>query len=261
MSNKEMMHDLISISNINNIDDGLKEISNNIDDTIAMIKSLECTEENLSDVKKTRASLRKDFSLVDGNRKVIKNKLCSDYNHFYSSYKSLVIDKFKEADSLILSMIDDIRKEKYKEIISELERFAGELLESFNLDFVPISYLIPTIRPSQSLKSHKDSVRHNLEYILKDLDVINSFDKKDEVLYHYKLHLNLSQAINDAEHREKHFHAEEKQFNITAEQIIDKAKQLEEDSELMTIEIEVTASKIKLKRLREFLQDGGYDYV
>lgn len=67
------MQELITIKQLPQIEEHLKELSIEIDKKVKNAKSLVCTEENVKAIKQIRADLNKEFKEVEQQRKTVKD--------------------------------------------------------------------------------------------------------------------------------------------------------------------------------------------
>ena len=129
-----------------------------------------------------------------------------------------------------------------------------------------------------SIKSLKEQAKVFIDKIVDDLKLIETQEHKAEILVEYKQTLNVSQAITTVTNRFKAIEEEkrkqEEKINPRDEELIndfiDRAKKRDEvlqaqkaeqtTEDILILKFTVKGTRSKLKALKEFLENGGYDY-
>lgn len=246
----------------------LQEISNLVKAEIESlgIDKIEATEENLSLMKKTRASLNNRFKDFEDRRKFIKGVVLKPYNDFDESYKALISSEFNKADSLLKAGISAVESK----ILDEKVQTLKDYFESVNtFDFLKFEFLDLKINRSTSNKSIQDSINEQLEKIQQDLATIDTLPNKDRVLVRYQLTRDLNasiSAVNIEMEREKAIaEAKQRESEVVAHQeesqVVDVAQAAaQEAQEVYTASFKVTATMQQLKELKEFMKSRGIRY-
>lgn len=268
-------NELIVIKQLPIIEERLKELSTEIDDKVNKALSLDCTEENYKDVKKARAELKKQFDDLESKRKEVKNAVLTPYNNFEEIYKKYVSDKFKNADSELKAKIDTVETNLKTEKEESIRQYFEELKIKNNVDFINYEQLQIRVGLTDSKKSIMKEIDVFFERILNELQVIEVQENKDEILVEYMKDLSLTRAMKDVSDRHKALEQVKVQQSIkeekklTDEQVIAKvdsllAPKVEEvkpvAEEILELSFKVRGTREKLKELKEFLNNGGYDY-
>ena len=130
----------------------LQEISDKVKAEVDSfgVDSIEATEENLSLMKKTRASLNNRFKEFEDRRKFIKSTVLKPYNDFEKSYKTLISSVFNDAESLLKSNISSVESGILNEKIEGLKSYFDA---AHDLEFVKFEHLDLKINRSTSAKS------------------------------------------------------------------------------------------------------------
>ena len=221
------MSDLIVLKQLPIIEQQLQSISQSIDKRVEEINNLEVNEETIKEVKKVRTDFKKDFN-----------------------------------------ELEEKRKEEVKEYFEEYKK-------ANNIDFVEYKQLGIKIGLSDSLKSLKEQVKQFIDQRIDDLELINTQEHKTEILVEYKQTLNVSSAITTVNNRFKAIEEEKKkeeQEKKLQQFIIDTAKESDKyvqcndvlqapvEEKIVITKFTVKSTKIKLKELKKFLDEGGYIY-
>lgn len=276
------MSDLMIVKQIPVIEEKLKTISEKIDKEVEQAKGLICTEENVKTVKEVRAKLNNTFKALEEERKTVKNAVMEPYNNFEKIYKECVIDKFKSADTELKQKIDNVESELKAKKEQEIKDYFEEYKTANNIDFVTYGQARINVTLTASMKSLKEQGKAFIDKIIDDLNLIDTQEHKAEILVEYKQTLNVSQAITIVTNRfkaieEEKKRQEEKVVHIemnTNHEITQKSykelenvfnKPLEQPKEekqedILTLKFTVKGTRAKLKALKEFLENGGYDY-
>lgn len=281
-----MTNEIIVVKQLPVIVEQLAQIKQQVADRVATVTALICTEDTVQEVKKARTELNAEFKTWEEKRKEVKNAIMSPYEHFEEVYKDCISDSYKTADKELKQKIDEVEKELKAKKAAEVQTYFAEYLASKNIDFVTYEQAGINVTLSASLKSLKEQAKTFIDKISDDLQLIETFDQKVEILVEYKKSLNVSAAITGVTARqkaiedEKQRQEEERCRKAAEEQRAAEIKAIAEapapapipapteekpkikfDSEPeLTLKFSVTATKEKLRELKKFLDDGGYKY-
>lgn len=260
------LNDLIVVKQLPVIEERLKSLSEEIDKRVEQAKALTVTEDTVKEVKKVRAELNKEFKALETQRKSVKEKVLAPYNAFENIYKTCVSDKYKSADTELKDKIDQVESVQKRAAEEEVKSYFNEYLESKSIDFVTYGQANINVTLSRSMKSLKEEAKAFIDKIVDDLNLIDSQEYNDEILIEYKKNLNVSSAIVEVQSRHKELEqmktAEGKETEPVTEPV--KAEPLKapkvEDNQVYELVFKVRGTKEKLKEVKEFLENGGYDY-
>ncbi len=266
--------ELIVVRQLPIIQEQLKQLSDEIDKKVENAKSLVCTEETVKEVKQVRADLNKEFKDLENQRKLVKEQVLAPYMQFEEVYKQYVSDKYKGADIELKNKVDTIENELKTKKEQDIKDYFEEYKTANNIDFVTYGQAKINVTLTASIKSLKEQAKAFIDKIVDDLNLIKTQEHRAEILLEYKQTLNVSQAITTVTNRFKAIEEEKrkqeefmkeagKSVIITKEekQEILQAPVVEEKQEdILTVNFKVKGTRTKLKALKEFLEDGGYDY-
>lgn len=288
MESKELM----VVEQLPIIKENLINFSKEIDKEVEQAKGLVCTEESIKVVKEARAKLNNTFKILEEQRKKVKNAVIEPYNDFEKIYKQCVTDKFKSADSDLKQKVDNIENDLKAKKEQEIKDYFEEYKTANNIDFIKFGQARINVTLTASKKSLKEQAKSFIDKIVDDLNLIETQEHKAEILVEYKQTLNVSQSITTVTNRFKAIEEEKirqeelkkkqmeeaqkradenirKQTDETKqaldnfkvkEQEILQAPEIEEKEDILTVKFTVKGTKTKLKELKEFLINGGYDY-
>lgn len=278
---KKTDNQLIVVKQLPLIEEHLKNVSLEIDKKVKEVKSLVCTEENKQAIKKIRTEMKKEFEEYEIQRKTVKEKVSAPYMKFEEVYKECISEKFKDADKELKNKIDLIENEQKKRLEDEAKRYFEEYTTSEKVDFIEYEKMNLKIGVSDNPTKLKKQIKEFIDKITDDLNLIETQEHKAEVLVEYKQTLNVSNAITTVTNRFKAIEEENKkreemmkktfdvaydddkneQINTVEEDTILQAPAVEEKAEsILTLKFTVRGTRTKLKELKNFLENGGYDY-
>ena len=274
-----MQNDLIVVEQLPVITERLKQASADIDTRVAEAMSLVCTEDTVKQVKAVRSSLTSDFNALEEQRKTVKKSIMSPYEAFESVYKEYVTVKYKGADADLKSKIDGVEGELKKRKRDDLTEYFNEYRDSLDIDFATMEKWNPNVTLSVTLTALKKEAAAYIDGISDALSLIETQEHKAEILVEYQQCMNVSQAITNVVERHK---AMEQQVSRQAELETRKAEEAEAikrveavipaplappvvketviEDPVRTLSFKVSAPMSKLKELKKYLDDGGFDY-
>ena len=281
-----MTENLIVIKQLPQIEEHLKDLSTEIDVKVNNAKKLVCTEETVKTVKQVRADLTKDFKNLEEQRKTVKEQILAPYMQFEEVYKTYVSNKYKEADIDLKQKIDSTENELKKQKEQEIKKYFEEYKTANNIDFINYEQANINVTLTASKKSLKEQAKKFIDEIVDDSKLIETQECKEEILVEYKQNLNVSKSIQEVANRHKLLEEEKKKqeelknkqleeaqrqadMSIKTQEVATKnaldnfvieAPKIEEQEEILTLKFKVRGTRSKLRELKRFLEDGGYDY-
>ena len=272
-----MIKDLIQIKQLPVIEEQLKQVSLKLDEKMKDIDKLVCTEESIQILKKKRTEFNKELKQYEIQRKDVKEKVLKPYNEFENVYKRYIADKFRNTDLILKGKIEVFEKEQKDKKEQQIKDYFEEYKTANNTDFIKYEQAKINVTLSVSMKSLKEQAKAFIDKIVDDLKLIDTQEHKTEILVEYKQTLNVSNAITSVANRFKAIEEEkkrqeeqEKLHNFIVEQAKESDKYAEQNElqvpveekqeEILTLNFKVKGTRTKLKLLKEFLENGGYDY-
>ena len=273
-----MNNEIIVIEQLPIITQRLQTIKADVTARVSEVMSLVCTEDTVKEIKKSRAELNKELTYWEDKRKEVKKAIIAPYEQFETVYKDCISDVFKKADADLKGKIDSVESELKEKKAEEVKAYFYEYLESTGIDFVLFESAGINVTLSASLKSLKEQAKAFIDRICDDLHLIDTQDHKDEILYLYKkidgfAFLNVSKSIAFVLEKYRAIEAEkarsaEQQAKAEAEQkAVEKVEAVAEtlappteEEKVLTLKFTVRGTLPQLKALKEFLNNGGYEY-
>lgn len=276
-----MENNIIQVKQLPIIVEQLHEVKAEVTAKVEQALSLVCTEDTVKDVKKVRSELNKELKDYEERRKAVKKAIMTPYEQFETVYKDCISDTYKKADTELKGKIDSVENELKEQKKAEVKGYFDEYLTATGIDFVTFENANINVTLSASMKSLKEQAKAFVDKIVDDLNVINTQEHKDDILYEYKASLNVSAAITTVTNRYKAIEAakareEERKAREQAE--AEAAAKVEsvvesvvpptvepialpvEEEKIYTLKFTVRGTMPRLKALKEFLNNGGYDY-
>ena len=273
MDKKEM----IAVKQLPIIVEQLQQVKAEVAAKVDFALRLVCTEDTVKDVKKVRSELNKELAEYEASRKAVKKAILTPYEQFEVVYKDCVSDTYKKADTELKHKIDSVENELKAQKAAEVKAYFDEYLQSKGIDFVTFESAHINVTLSASMKSLKEQAKAFIDKIADDLALIDTQEHKDDILYEYKQSLNVSSAITMVTYRYKAFEeakAREEERKAREQAAAEAAAKVEavapptvepiappvEEEKTYTLKFTVRGTMPQLKALKEFLNNGGYDY-
>ena len=262
------------IKGISEIEDNIQEVQSYALELAKYYENVVFSEEELKEAKNERADVNKFKKKVSDFRKEITKRWNEPLQKF--------VDTAKTTETILSDTYDTINKqigvyeeEKLAVKNNEVKEYFDELITKEQIDFIDYSRANINITLTASMKSLKEQAKRFVDKVLEDLKLISSQEYADEILIEYKKDLNVSKAICDVKDRhtalEKAMQEKEnkKEQELTDEVMLEKIDSLtapkeevveEKQEEIVAITFTVIGTRTKLKEVKEFLDNGGYDY-
>lgn len=241
-------------------------------------KNIKFTKEKISDAKDERAKVKKFADKVADFRKNVVNEYNKPIKKFEETAKRTE-KTLKETYDLINNQCKVYDDGKKAEIKDKLERYFNEYCFSKNInkdylkfDDLKINVTLEYVTENGSLpKKAKEEINKKVDSVAEELETINTMQNSNEVLAEYLKTRDLTAAIKEVNKRHQMIEQIEKENKIekeqklTDEQVIAKidilcAPKVEEPEEIVEVCFKVKGTRKKLKELKMFLNEGGYDY-
>ena len=276
-----MENNIIQVKQLPIIVEQLHEVKAEVTSKVEQALSLVCTEDTVKDVKKVRSELNKELKDYEERRKTVKKAIMTPYEQFEMVYKDCISDTFKKADTELKSKIDSVENELKEQKKAEIKGYFDEYLTATGIDFVTFENANINVTLSASMQSLKKQAKAFIDKIIDDLNVINTQEHKDDILYEYKASLNVSAAITTVTNRYKAIEAakaREEERKVREQAEAESAAKVEsvvesvlpptvepiappvEEEKTYTLKFTVRGTMPRLKALKEFMNNGGYDY-
>lgn len=269
------------IKSVGEIESNMKEVKGYVEELNNYYKNVTFTEETMQQAKDEKSKLNKFKAHVMEYRK----NIVAEYNKPIKMFE----DTAKETEKLLAETYNTINQqvanyenEQKRKKEQQIKDYFEEYKTANNIDFATYEQANINVTLSASMKSLKEQAKAFIDKIIDDLKLIETQECKEEILVEYKQTLNISRAIQDVANRHKLLEEEkrkqeEKIVTIVSNENHEIAKesyeQLEKvfnkpleqpeevkQEEILTLKFTVKGTRTKLKELKKFLENGGYDY-
>lgn len=276
-----MENNIIQVKQLPIIVEQLHEVKAEVTAKVEQALSLVCTEDTVKDVKKVRTELNKELKDYEERRKAVKKAIMTPYEQFDAVYKDCISDTFKKADTELKGKIESVENELKEKKKAEVKGYFDEYLTATGIDFVTFENANINVTLSASIKSLKEQAKAFVDKIVDDLKLIDTQEHKDEIFYEYNQSLNVSNAITTVANRHKAIEeakAREEERKAREQAEAEAAAKVEEvikavapptvepvappveEEKTYRLKFTVRGTIPQLKALKEFLNNGGYDY-
>ena len=274
-----MNNEIIVVRQLPEIEERLQEIKVDVTERVNNAMSLVCTEETIQAVKQIRADLNREFKGWEEKRKEVKKEIMTPYDDFEAIYKECITDIYKRGDADLKNKIDTLEDEMKAQKAAEVKAYFDEYLASKGIDFITFENADINVTLSASMKSLKEKAKAFIDRVCDDLNLIDTQEHKDEILYEYKRFFNVSSAITTVKMRHKALEeekareaerkAKEEAEKAAAEKVASVVETLTpptvvdepiEKEPIVPVKLIVRGTKTQLKALKEFLINNNYDF-
>lgn len=267
------------IKSVGEIESNMKEVKGYVEKLNNYYKNVFFTEETIQQAKEEKAKVNKFKAQVADYRKNIiteYNKPIKTFDDTAKETEKLLAETYNTINKQVASYEDEQKRKKEQQIKDYFEEYKI----ANNIDFVTYEQAKINVTLTASIKSLKEQAKLFIDEIIDDLKLIETQECKDEILVEYKQNLNVSKSIQDVANRHRLLEEEKKRKEQHKEQLVQqmseeadrairednqpqvlKAPKVEgKNEEILILKFTVRGTRMKLKELKKFLEDGGYDY-
>ena len=269
----EILKDLITIKQLPVVEEQFKTIGTEAKKKIEMALSLPCTEDTRKEVKAMRTEIRNEFTMLEDARKSVDRAVDEKLKPFHDAYKQYISDIYKDADTKLKTKVDAVEDDIKAKTIEVIKAYYNELAEVNNCNAITFEQLGINVTLSTTEPALKKAVDKRVEQIVKDYAVIDSSDDSAEIAVEYSKSLDLASALTIVKARHMEIEAQQNNMNNKTsiqqeqketinkvEEVLSAPVPVETQQEVLTLHFTVKGTVDKLRELKKFLNDGGYDY-
>lgn len=271
MKEKFDLDKVVVIKQLPEIMEQLDIIGAMVDEKLAGIEDIECTEDNKIQVKNTRTEINNTLKVLECKRKEIKKAINDPYEQFNTKYEETIKVKLQDADKILASKINEIEDAQREERKTRMIELFNEYRTANHLeDIIEFEDVRLNITLSASEKSLKDTVITFCERVAEDIKAINSMEDSTSLLLKYKSNgFDLTKAIYQVNEEKKQREELERKLNIVQEEtkkdeiVQEQVEELivpEIEEEDITITFTVTGKKSDIIKVREFMKENNIKY-
>lgn len=271
------------------IEERLAEVKAAVTARVQAVASMSCTEETVQYAKKARSELNKEFESLEAQRKAVKAKCMAPYDAMLAAYKECIAAPYQEADKQLKNKIDGIERGQKIGCELRLQSYFTELCQRERLDWLSYDRAGITVDLTSAKQKTPQKLMDRLsEFVARvatERDAINRLPDADEILVEYRRCLNMAQAVETVRQRreavermrqesEREAAAEAAQsaavarVEAAAPVVVERMEPAQpptdaatQDGPVLRCTFTVTATRAKLKKLKEFLIQEEIPYV
>ena len=269
------------IKSVGEIESNMKEVKGYVEELNNYYKNITFTEETIKEAKEEKAKVNKFKGQVADYRKNIVaeyNKPIKTFEETARETEKLLTETYNTINKQVVSYEDEQKRKKEQQIKDYFEEYKT----ANNIDFITYEQAKINVTLNASLKNLKEQAKIFIDKIADDLRLIETQECKEEILVEYKQNLNVSRAIQEVANRHKLLEEEKrkqeekvvtivsnenheitKESHEKLEQVFNKPLERPEEQKqepILTLKFTVRGTRTKLKELKNFLIQGGYDY-
>lgn len=226
--NEEIKAKIIGTSKI---EDNIKEVKEYAIKVKDYYTGLIFTEETKGEAEKEKADINKFKKQVEDFRKQIVAKYNEPIKLFEDTAKETE-KLLKETYDLINTQVKAFDVEQLEKVKEKVEAYFNEYAQSKNVDFVNFSQMNISITKGlltstgNLTKKIQDQINEFVDRCLKDVDLINTLEHKEEILIEYKKTLKSAESIALVMDRYKQLEEMKQEKESTKEQVINDEEML-----------------------------------
>jgi hypothetical protein len=281
------------IKSLGEIESNIKEVQNYAIELNNYYKNIIFTEETMKIAKDEKAKVNKFKKIVEDYRK----KTIEEWKKPIMQFETLSKDTEKILSDTYATINFQVANYEYKqkqEKEQEIKDYFEEYKKSLDIDFIKFEDTKIRVGLSDSKISLKKQVKDFIDRVNTDLATIMLQEHKEEILVEYKQNgyilstaistvINRIKAVEETKRKQeelKQKQLEEAQriadenikiqteatkqaldnFRVTEQEVLQAPIIEEKQEEVLILKFTVKGTRTKLRALKEFLTNGGYEY-
>jgi hypothetical protein len=281
------------IKSLGEIESNIKEVQNYAVELNNYYKNIVFTEDTMKIAKDEKSKVNKFKKIVEDYRKKTVEewkKPIAQFETLSKDTEKILADTYITINSQVSNYEDKQKQEKEKEIRDYFEEYK----QSLSIDFIKFEDAKIRVGLSDSKTSLKKQAKDFIDRVNTDIATIMLQEHKEEILVEYKQNgyvlsmaistvMNRIKAVEETKKKQeeiKQKQLEEAQriadedikiqtevtkqaldnFRVTEQEILQAPTVEEKQEEILTLRFTVKGTRTKLKALKEFLVNGGYEY-
>lgn len=274
------MNDIIKFDSADSIKAAAAAWRQELDESTSLV----CTADTVQDVKKARSDLSRKFKAAEDARKAYKEAAMAEYNEKLKIYATEVSDPYNEADAKLKASIDAVENEQKADCERRLREYFAEMTAVEGLPWLPFErsgvVVDLTTAKQKTPRRAMESLREYVQRVRQDVDAISNMEHADEIMDEYRQSLSLSaavSAVNSRHERMERIRKEEaaraaqmaveaenvQRVEVAAPEVIAppvRSSDVQDADEQLQCTFTVTATREKLRKLKEFMIQEGIQY-
>lgn len=267
------------VISVGKIEDNIKDVKEYAIKVKEYYTNLVFTVETKEDAEKEKADINKFKKQVEDFRKQIIAKYNEPIKLFEATAKETE-KLLKETYDLINVQVKAFDDEQLEKVREKVESYFNEYAQSKNIDFVNFSQMkVPVTKglltsTGNLTKKVQEQINEFIDRCVKDVELINTLEHKEEILIEYKKTLKSAESIAMVMDRYKQLEEMKKEEEPKKEQVINdeemlkkienltapKVEEIVTQKELFELYFKVRGTKDELIRVIDYLESEGLSY-
>lgn len=267
------------VISVGKIEDNIKDVKEYAIKVKEYYTNLVFTVETKEDAEKEKADINKFKKQVEDFRKQIVAKYNEPIKLFEATAKETE-KLLKETYDLINVQVKAFDDEQLEKVREKVESYFNEYAQSKDIDFVNFSQMNVSVTKGlltstgNLTKKAQEQINEFIDRCVKDVDLINTLEHKEEILIEYKKTLKSAESIAMVMDRYKQLEEMKKEEEPKKEQVINdeemlkkienltapKVEEIVTQKELFELYFKVRGTKDELIRVIDYLESEGLSY-
>ena len=267
------------VISVGKIEDNIKDVKEYAIKVKEYYTNLVFTVETKEDAEKEKADINKFKKQVEDFRKQIVAKYNEPIKLFEATAKETE-KLLKETYDLINVQVKAFDDEQLEKVREKVESYFNEYAQSKGIDFVNFSQMNVSVTKGlltstgNLTKKVQDQINEFIDRCVKDVELINTLEHKEEILIEYKKTLKSAESIALVMDRYKQLEDMKKEKESAKEQVINdeemlkkidnltapKVEEIVTQKELFELYFKVRGTKDELIKVIDYLESEGLTY-
>lgn len=267
------------VISVGKIEDNIKDVKEYAIKVKEYYTNLVFTVETKEDAEKEKADINKFKKQVEDFRKQIIAKYNEPIKLFEATAKETE-KLLKETYDLINVQVKAFDDEQLEKVREKVESYFNEYAQSKDIDFVNFSQMNVSVTKGlltstgNLTKKAQEQINEFIDRCVKDVELINTLEHKEEILIEYKKTLKSAESIAMVMDRYKQLEEMKKEEEPKKEQVINdeemlkkienltapKVEEIVTQKELFELYFKVRGTKDELIRVIDYLESEGLSY-
>ena len=180
--------------------ENLEDVQRNLDAILEQVKAVPQNDDGLSQVRKLRASLARDFDILETQRKNVKADIMAPYTAVDEKYKKFVSGPYKSADKQLKDWVDSYQNGMKGECEKKLRAYFAEQCQANGIDFLRFEQCGVVVDMAMARQKEPRKTMQQIEDyvsgVRQDVDDILKMEDAEAILAEYRREPNFGKSIN-----------------------------------------------------------------
>ena len=180
--------------------ENLEDVQRNLDAILEQVKAVPKNDDGLAQVRKLRASLARDFDILETQRKNVKADIMAPYTAVDEKYKKFVSGPYKSADAQLKDWVDSYQNGMKGECEKKLRAYFAEQCQANGIDFLRFEQCGVVVDMAMARQKEPRKAMQQIEDyvsgVRQDVDDILKMEDAEAILAEYRREPNFGKSIN-----------------------------------------------------------------